>query len=61
MIEEEEHTGRPRPREDVEAALACITREIVTNPLVMSKTGEPLVIHYLVIREILQAYLAALP
>lgn len=57
MIEEEDQNGRPRPREDIEAALDCITREIVERPMALSSRGEPLAIHYIVIREILQAYL----
>jgi len=47
--------------EDVKAALNCIEREIVERPLGLSSRGEPLLMHYIVIREILLAYLAPRP
>jgi len=50
-------TGTPRPTRDIEAALRCIESEMVKNPLAMSKTGEPLLIHYMVIRDVLIATL----
>jgi hypothetical protein len=56
-IIDEDVSGQPRRREDIEAALKCITREIVQNPLAMSKGGEPLVMHYLVIKDALQELL----
>ncbi len=60
MLDMEDHTGRPRPREEVEAALRCIEREIVERPMGLSSNGEPLLMHYIVIREILMGYLATL-
>jgi hypothetical protein len=50
-------TGTPRPPRDIEAALRCIESEMVKNPLAMSKTVEPLLIHYTVIRDVLIAAL----
>lgn len=54
----EDATGRPRPTRDIEAALACISNEIVKNPMALSKDGQPLMMHYIVIREVLSEYLA---
>jgi len=61
MIEMKDANGEPRSREDVKAALNCIEREIVERPLGLSSRGEPLLMHYIVIREILLAYLAPRP
>jgi hypothetical protein len=47
-------TGTPRPTRDIEAALRCIESEMTKNPMAMSKTGEPLLIHYTVIRDVLR-------
>lgn len=47
-----------RPRDQIEAALRCITEECVRNPLAMSKSGEPLLMHYLVIRDALDELLS---
>jgi len=47
-------TGTPRPARDIEAALRCIESEMLKNPMAMSKTGEPLLIHYTVIRDVLR-------
>ena len=59
MMDMEDVTGQPRPTRDIEAALACITREIVHHPMALAKNGEPLVMHYLVIRDVLREYLTA--
>ena len=57
----EDANGRPRPRADYQAALDCISNEIVRNPMAMAQNGEPLLIHYIVLRELLQERLATLP
>ena len=49
---------KPRPRVDIEAALACITREVMTNPMARAKNDEMLVIHYIVIRDALRELLS---
>lgn len=54
----EDVTGQPRSREDIEAALKCVLSEMIKNPMAMSKTGEPLMIHYIVIKDALQELLA---
>jgi len=54
----EDATGQPRRTRDIEAALACITREMAQHPMALAKNGEPLMIHYIVIREVLREYLA---
>lgn len=54
----EDVTGTPRPRADIEAALKCIMSEMIKNPMAMSKSGEPLMIHYIVIKDALQELLA---
>jgi hypothetical protein len=56
-MEFEDVTGTPRPTRDIEAALKCIESEMIRNPMAMSKTGEPLLIHYTVIRDVLKATL----
>lgn len=48
-MDAEDVTGTPRRSEDIAAALNCIRKEIVQNPIGMSKGGEPLVLHYIVI------------
>lgn len=53
-MEYEDMTGTPRPVRDIEAALRCIENEMLKNPMAMSKTGEPLLIHYTVIRDVLK-------
>lgn len=53
-------TGQLRSRRDVEDALAFVTREMVLNPLAMSKEGTPVLLHYIVIRDVLRTYLAAI-
>lgn len=52
-----DESGKPRPLEQIEAALHCIESEIVRNPLAMSKSGESLLMHYIVIREALRELL----
>ncbi len=52
-MDEEDVTGTPRPPRDIEAALRCIESEMIHNPLAMSREGEPLLIHYTVIRDVL--------
>jgi hypothetical protein len=54
-------TGTPRPTRDIEAALRCIESEMIKNPMAMSKTGEPLLIHYTVIRDVLIEVLSKRP
>lgn len=56
-MEFEDVSGTPRPVRDIEAALKCIESEMFKNPMAMSKTGEPLLIHYTVIRDVLIAAL----
>jgi hypothetical protein len=56
----EDANGKLRPREDYQAAFDCITREIVHNSMALAKDGQPLMMHYIVIREVLMDFLAAL-
>lgn len=51
-------TGTPRRLEDVLAALQCVEQEMVRNPMAMSSQGEPLLLHYSVIRDALRELLA---
>ena len=53
-MEFEDVTGTPRPQRDIEAALYCIKTEMVKNPMAMSKSGEPLMIHYIVIKDAIE-------
>ena len=46
-------TGTPRSRADIKAAFDCLSSEIVRNPLAMSKDGQPLAMHYIVVRDAL--------
>lgn len=46
---------------DIEAALRCIENEMLKNPMGMSKSGEPLLIHYTVIRDVLKDALIRKP
>lgn len=57
MVEFEDANGRPRPNEDLVAAVKCLETEMVKNPMAMAKNGEPLLIHYVVIRDVLIAEL----
>jgi hypothetical protein len=58
MMEIEDANGKPRSREDIEAALKYVVAEMIVNPMRMgaSDTG-PAVLHYMVIRELLLAEL----
>ena len=56
----EDARGKPRPREDYQAALDCISSEIVRNPMAMAKDGQPLMIHYIVMIELLKERLTTL-
>jgi hypothetical protein len=51
-------TGTPRSTSDIEAA---IESEMIRNPMAMSKMGEPLLLHYMVIRDVLKAVLKERP
>jgi len=42
-------SGTPRPLDQIEGASRCLQSEVVKNPLAMSKDGEPLSIHYIVV------------
>ena len=50
-------TGTPRPSRDIVAALRCLQNEIVKNPMALAKNGEPLLLHYTVICDVLRAEL----
>ncbi len=57
-IHEEDDNGRPRPIDDLVAALKFVQAEIVTNPIRMgARNTGPAVMHLVVIREILVAEL----
>jgi hypothetical protein len=56
-IKMEDVTGQPRSNRDVEEALAYVSKQIVTDPMAMSKDGVPRTIHYIVIRAALQELL----
>lgn len=57
-IDFEDMNGRPRPVEDVAAALQFVTAEMVLNPTRMGpKNTGPATLHYAVIRELLIAEL----
>jgi len=56
-VEFEDVSGTPRPEADIRAAIRCVMSEMVKNPMAMSKDGEPLLMHYIVIREALQELL----
>ena len=53
-------TGKPRSREDVEAALKFVEREMAYNPMARAADGTPALIHYMTIRDALRAYLLAI-
>jgi hypothetical protein len=57
-IDMEDTTGTPRPERDIEEALKYVTKQMVIDPMAMSKDGVPRIIHYVVIREALQEVLA---
>jgi hypothetical protein len=46
-------TGTPRPTRDIIDALKCIENEMLRNPTALAKDGAPLLIHYIVIRDVL--------
>ena len=55
-IEMKDVTGKPRSVEDIKAALKFVEAEMLANPMHMGpKDTGPAIVHYLVIREILQA------
>ena len=57
----EDVTGKPRPKGDIAAALRFVEAEMLTNPMRMGpKDTGPAVMHYMVIREVLQSLLGAL-
>ena len=51
-------SGTPRSERDIEEALACISGEMIRNPMALSKAGGPLLLHYVVIRDVLREALA---
>ena len=53
-------TGQPRSRRDVEDALRFVEREMLTDPIGMTKDGVPRLIFYMTIRDVLRDYLRAL-
>ena len=57
-VETVDASGRSRPAEDIRSAISCIEGEIVKNPMAMSKGGEPLLMHYLVVCDALRELLA---
>lgn len=55
----EDVTGKPRPKGDLEAALRFVEAEMLASPMRMgAKDTGPAVMHYMVIREVLQAVIA---
>lgn len=50
----EDVTGKPRPMRDIKAAFDCLRSEIVRNPMALSNDGQPLVMHYLVICDVIR-------
>jgi len=44
-----DNTGKPRPKEDIEAALKALTTEVVRNPMAILKDGSPALMHYIVV------------
>jgi len=58
VVEFEDVTGQPRPEEDIRAAIECLKSEVIYNPMGMSRSGQPLTIHYVVVLDAMRELLA---
>ena len=53
--------GALRPPDEVEKALRWVEQSIVKNPLAMDDAGMPVLLHFVVIRDVLRAALKENP